>query len=405
MKQTLLIIGAGEEACEGIKIARKMSISLVIADGNPQAPGLAMADYKLIVSTYDYKQMLKDVLELENSGVIINGVIAMCADVPMTVARIALKFKLPGLSIDSAMWVSDKILMKQRLLEKGIPIPKFCQVESDTDFEELVSEVGMPFVIKPVDSRGARGVQIVESENQFSHAFFVAQNESPTSRVMVEEYLLGPQVSTETLIDNNKCYTIGFCDRNYEWLQKTKPFIIENGGDAPTSLTSEQQQDVTSTVEAAAQALNINCGVAKGDMVLTGDGAKVIEIAGRLSGGYFSTTQILLATGVNFVREAISLALGESLQKERIAIKYQKGVAIRYLDLKPGTIKTIKGIKRASQLRGVIKLSVHIEAGDNIPTLNSHVQRAGFVITQAETKKQAIQCARDALKTIKITYI
>ncbi|WP_244859309.1 hypothetical protein [Shewanella dokdonensis] len=63
--------------------------------------------------------------------------------------------------------------------------------------------------------------------------------------------------------------------------------MIENGGDSPTSQTIEVKQQVITTVERAAKALGIATGVAKGDMVFSNGQAKVIEIAGRLSGGTF----------------------------------------------------------------------------------------------------------------------
>ena len=404
MTKTLLIIGGGVEACEGIKIAKRMGLKLIVADSNPQAPGFQLADYKFNVSTYDYAEMINESFKLIDSGINIDGVIAMCADVPLTVAMIADKFELSGLSIQSAEWVSDKLLMKKQLAIKGIAIPKFMPIYSDTKFTDINNKLGIPFVVKPVDSRGARGVQLIENESQFFTAFITAELESPSARVMAEEYLSGPQVSTETLVDDGKCYTIGFCDRNYEWLERTKPFMIENGGDAPSLLSPEEQSLIVNSVEAAAKALNINSGVVKGDMVLTDNGAKVIEVAGRLSGGYFSTTQIPLATGVNFVEQAILLALGKKLKASELVIKNPKAVAIRYLDFKPGTIKNISGIDDARGSSGVKELSVSLNIGEKIKVLNNHTQRCGFVITQADSKADAIEYALSALAKIKVAY-
>jgi biotin carboxylase len=294
--------------------------------------------------------------------------------------------------------------MKEQLESLGIPIPKFKQVLHAKELTEIAKSFKTPFIIKPVDSRGARGVQLIENKNQYSIAFELAKKESPTGRVMVEEYLSGPQVSTETLIDRGKCYTLGFADRNYEWLEKTKPFMIENGGDSPSYLSKIQQQDITETVEKAALALGIFNGVAKGDMVLTEEGAKVIEIAGRLSGGYFSTTQIPLSTGVNFIEHAIKLALGEELDPKGITPTMRQGVAIRYLHLSRGLVKTIAGIEEANKMPGVEMLSIFIKPGDEIHDLNNHTQRIGFVITSGKTKQQAIDRAYGALASIKVEY-
>ncbi|MCL1040844.1 ATP-grasp domain-containing protein [Shewanella marisflavi] len=400
----LLIIGAGIEACEGINIAKSMGLKLIITDGNPKAPGLAMADWSIIASTYDGEAILAKVKHLIAQGIAVDGVIAMCADVPLSVATISNALKLPGLSLESAFWVSDKLAMKTRLADQGIPIPRFADVSDITSLNEKAKAIGFPLIIKPVDSRGARGVQLIEDLNTLKQAWTLASKESPTGRVMLEEYLPGPQFSTETLIDKGHCHTLGFADRNYEWLQRTKPFIIENGGDAPTGVSPNIKTEVIATVERAAAALNIQQGVAKGDMVYTQQGAKVIEIAGRLSGGFFSTTQIPLATGVNFVEKAIKLALGEALGEHEVTPTKDRAVAIRYLDLPPGKIETISGEAEARNAEGIEMLTLFIEPGSNIQPLANHTQRAGFVIACADDKQTAIDRACDALSKIQVKY-
>ncbi|WP_332706570.1 ATP-grasp domain-containing protein [Plesiomonas shigelloides] len=402
--KTILIIGAGVEACEGIKIAKSMGLSLIIADGNDKAPGFSMADWKIIASTYDGEEILKKTKNLIDEGVQVHGVMAMCADVPLSVAIISNALQLPGISIQSAIWVSDKLKMKERLKSEGIPIPNFADVSDKSILLVKANEIGFPLIIKPVDSRGARGVQLIESASQLTEAWTISANESPTSRVMIEEYLDGPQFSTETLIDNKKCYTLGFADRNYEWLEKTKPFIIENGGDSPTAVNDSIKNEIISVVEKAALALGINSGVAKGDMVYTNKGAKVIEIAGRLSGGYFSTTQIPLATGVDFVYHAIKIALGERINKSEVTPQYNNAVAIRYLTLPEGKVKRISGISNAEKAPGVEMLKVFIQEGSNVGSISNHTQRSGFVIATANDKYTAIKNANDALSMIKVEY-
>ncbi|WP_028768651.1 ATP-grasp domain-containing protein [Shewanella fidelis] len=402
--KNLLIIGAGIEACEGIKTAKAMGLTLIIADGNPQAPGLEMADWRIIASTYDGAAILEQVKALAEQGITLDGAIAMCADVPMSVATVTNALGLPGLSIESAFWVSDKLAMKDRLKAEGVAIPRYADVSDMTLLQARAEEIGLPLIIKPVDSRGARGVQLIEHFEQLAEAWQLAAQESPTARVMLEEYLAGPQFSTETLIDNGKAYTLGFADRNYEWLPRTKPFIIENGGDSPTAISDDVKLAVTETVEQAAACLGITQGVAKGDMVYTKDGAKVIEIAGRLSGGFFSTTQIPLATGVNFIEQAIKLALGYSLTTDAVTPTKNNAVAIRYLDLAPGKIRAINGLDKAYQTEGVEMLKLFINAGDIIQPLANHTQRAGFAIACGATKQQAIEKSLSALACITIEY-
>ncbi len=87
--------------------------------------------------------------------------------------------------------------------------------------------------------------------------------------------------------------------------------MIENGGDLPSYLSTSDQSLIIDTVESTAAALNIKNGVIKGDMVLSNGKPYIIEVAARLSGGYFCSHEIPHSTGVDFVGNAIRLALGE----------------------------------------------------------------------------------------------
>lgn len=402
--KTLMIIGAGIESYEGIQVAKNMGLKLIVADGSTSAPGLELADCKLNVSTYDGEKLLEHAKTLIQKGWAIDGVISMCADVPLSVATITNSLGLPGLSIESAFLVSDKLAMKDALSTANIPIPKYQAVNQYDDPNAIASTIGLPLVVKPVDSRGARGVQLVDDIDDIIEAIKHGESNSPTARAMVEEYIVGPQISTETLIENGDAFTIGFSDRNYADLNVTKPYFIENGGDAPSKLSQQEKDDVIQTVERAAKALEIHQGVAKGDMVLSPEGAKVIEIAGRLSGGYFSTVQIPLATGINFIECAIKLCLDEKLDRSILRSDNRCGVAIRYLPFKPGIVKHITGLDAAKQFKGVELLKLFIKEGSKLEQLENHTQRAGFVICTAPTKAEAIDRANQALSHIEIHY-
>ena len=117
---------------------------------------------------------------------------------------------------------------------------------------------------------------------------------------------------------NGRCFTPGFSDRNYEYLERYAPFFIENGGDLPSHLPPEIQEKVRDVVARAAAALGVTNGTVKGDIVVHKGEPYVIELAARLSGGFFCTREIPLNTGVDFIGAAIKLALGEPVTPEEL---------------------------------------------------------------------------------------
>lgn len=399
--RTLLVISGGVEAVPGIERAREMGLDVVVADGSPKAPGLALADHSLIVSTYDAEGVAQAATELARR-VPIHGVISMAADVPRTVAAVAGALGLPGISAETARLASDKLLMKERLREAGVPIPWFAPVDSPADLLAAVSERGYPLVVKPVDSRGARGVMRITEDVDAAWAYRHAVAQSPTSRVMVEEYVAGPQVSTESVILGADAATPGFVDRNYEHLTTFAPWMIENGGQQPSALDAEDRAAVSETAVRAARALGIERGTAKGDLVMGPEGPVVIEMAARLSGGWMATDQIPLATGIDLVGAAIRLALGEAVDVADVTPRFARGVAIRYFFPPPGHVVRIEGFDEATARPWVHRCSLSLGVGDVVPPVTDHTKRAGFVITTGETREEAVERACRVVDEVRI---
>ena len=402
MTKTIWIVGAGVEAIPGIKLAKKLGLNVIVSDGNPNAPGLKFADKSVITSTYDVEGTVSAAHEYHQNVNHIDGVICIATDVPLTVASVAEKLNLSGITTETARKCSDKFLMKESLLAGGIPISWFSLIKSVSELRSIISERGSSLVIKPVDSRGARGVIRITESLDLEWAFEYAKSISPTSRVMVEEFLEGQQYSTETIIMDEKNVTVGFAERNYEFLEELSPSIIENGGQQPAKIGKKELDSIVKLVEKSSQILGISNAISKGDVVMTKDGPKIIEIAPRLSGGYFSSDQIPLATGINIIEIAIRLSLGEKINKDKLFFRDQNAVAIRYFFPKPGKITSISNIDLFKNKSWVHKLDLFFGVGDVLEKIIDHTKRCGFVITTGNTRDEAVQRAKMVVKNVQI---
>lgn len=289
MTKTLLIVSGGIEAADAARRAKEMGCYVVVSDRDPHAPGFAYANSCLIADVYGANETAAAAERYHRKIRHIDGVICVAADAPLTVASVLKRLGLPGLSVESARLASDKLAMKECFARAGVAVPWFAAVDTPQALSRIAIERGRDLVIKPVDSRGSRGVQRVARVKDLGRAFTLAQSHSPTQRVMAEQYLEGPQVSTESIVVNGRCFTPGFSDRNYEYLERYAPFFIENGGDLPSRLAVDTQQKVKDLVARAAAALGIVNGTVKGDIVVHEGEPYVIELAARLSGGFFCT--------------------------------------------------------------------------------------------------------------------
>ena len=402
MGKTLLIVSGGIEAADAARRAKEMGHTVVVSDRDPEAPGFAFADSCLIADVYGPNETASAAERYSRKIRKIDGVICVAADAPLTAATVAQRLRLPGLPIHVAELACDKLAMKKAFRSAGVNVPWFAEVSTPQELQRIAIERGRDLVIKPVDSRGSRGVQRVAQVEDLGKAFLLARSHSPSERVMVEQYLEGPQVSTESIVLDGVCYTPGFSDRNYEYLEKYAPFFIENGGDLPSHLAPDIQQKVKELVGHAASAMGVTNGTVKGDIVVHRGEPYVIELAARLSGGFFCTREIPLNTGVDFIGAAINIALGDPVNPADLEPKQQHAVVQRYAFPSPGTVTKVDGAEAARAVPGIAEVVVTARAGDVIPPAGDKRPSAAMVLATGATHDAALKAANDALALIKI---
>jgi len=396
----LIMLGAGSEHVHAIKYAQSMGCLVLVLDRNPSAPGAAMADVFLPHCVYRHEEAVAGLAQWRENGGVPGGVLCVASDAPRTVAAIGEFFNLPAVSMETAHLATDKLAMKDRLAAHGIPVPWYAPLRDSTDLRRAFQERCNHLVIKPVDNRGARGVLHLSFRSDLDWAFDLACAQSPTGRVMVEEFLEGQQVSTEGLMIDGTAHIPGFADRNYEFIDRFAPHIIENGGDMPSLLPLAAQEAIRDLTGRAALALGLKHGPVKGDMLWHKEQAYVIEIAARHSGGYFVTHSIPWNTGVDLLGASIRMAMGEVLDPAELRPRQQKAVCQRYLFAEPGLVRSIEGVEEARRLPYVRYVEVRVKKGDVILPVTSHPARPGVVMAVAETREAAGRAALAAIRTI-----
>ena len=403
MQKTLLIISGGIEAADAARRAKELGYYVVVSDSDHMAPGFQYADSCLIADVYGAGETAAAAERFSRKIRKINGVICVAADAPVTAVTVAQRLGLPGISLETARLSQDKLALKQRFSECGVPVPWFAEVATPQALQRAAIEHGRDLVIKPVDSHGSSGAQRVADVADLDKAFWFARSHSPSERVMVEQYLHGANVSTESIIVNGVCHTLGLSDRNYDHLERYAPFFVENGDDFPSRLPEEIQSKVRSVVAAAAAALGVVNGTVQGDIVIQDGEPYVIALAARLSGGFYCTRKIPLHTGVDFLAAAIKLALGERVTPEELTPKHATAVVQRYAFPKAGEVIAISGSDEARSIVGVNDVIVTAKPGDVIPMAGDKHPSAAMILTTGTSHDEALRAANDALARLKIS--
>ena len=382
-------MGGNFESIPTILEAKK-NYQVIVVDKNKFAPGFKHTHLQINESIFDFRSIIK--ILKKKKYINIAGVMCASTDAPMSVYKISNYLNIKYYSYKTANFFSNKYLMKCELKKQNIPVPWFRKITKPIEIKKIL-KFKKKIVIKPCDSRGGRGVFLIDvNTNNIENLFNSSKGFTKLNYLIAEEFIEGQQFSTETIIYKNKYYTPGFCRRNYSGTRKYFPNLIENGGDQPVNIKKHIKDKITSLIEKTGKASGLNNGILKGDIVLSkNEEPYIIEVAGRLSGGWFASHQIPHATGVNIINAAIKIACFEKINLIDLKNKYQKSVGIRYFFPKIGILKKIIIPKNLIKNSNVIKLLFFKKRGSKITNIQSHPDRVGFVILKEKSRSRLIQ--------------
>lgn len=397
----MLIIGAGIEQVPAYESALAMGLAVVGSDMNPDAPAFALPVDKVIASTYDPAETLAAVRKYHDCEPI-DGVMTLACDVPLTVATVAEALQLPGISKQSAGLGTDKYDQICKFRADGLPVPEFALVDCVEDARALAEDWGYPVILKPRVGRGGRGVLRITGSQQLNRLYAEVSGLAGDGRVLIQEYLPGPQISSETIVVDGVTYTAMYSGRNYEHLEEFAPYIIENGGWLPALISTSEKEQLDRVVQAVADSYGIANGLIKGDLVLTPDGVKIIEFAARMGGGYTVSHSIPATHQVDLVAAAIRLALGLEIRTEELIPRYKQSAALRFFMPPPGVVREIRGLDRLAALDWVLLSRMYVGVGDVVESVTNHTQRSGCVIVLGKDHAEAEQRVKEAIDLVQI---
>ena len=74
-------------------------------------------------------------------------------------AQLREHFRIPGMGATTSRYFRDKLAMRIKAQEAGIPVPSFTSLFHDADISRYTEEVPAPWLIKPRSAASARGIR------------------------------------------------------------------------------------------------------------------------------------------------------------------------------------------------------------------------------------------------------
>ena len=339
---------------------------MIAVDRDPAAPGFRYADRRAIVSLDD-EPALERLAEAER----VQGVIAPGIDWAVgPAARIAARFGLPHpISPETAVLSSSKLRQRERLAQAGVPQTRWKIVTEPDD------EFGFPCVVKPPDRQGRRGLALVRSREELEAAVREALRASRSGLCLVEELAQGPEV-TVTAFSRRGVF---------------RPLTVMDRLPLAHLWPSHRGEWATAVAERAARALGIEEGPSSTQLRVGPEGPRVVELGARLGGGH-DAELCEAALGIDLNGLALSAALGEEIEPERLAVRPRvAGACVYFIAGEPGEPE---GVERAAGSSGVEWVRLYRGSG-----------RRGAVLATGPTREQALEWAARAAECIRFRTV
>ena len=286
------------------------------------------------------------------------------------------------------------------MAEHGFPCPRTVAFPADTNARELIGlieELDRPFLIKPSDSSGSKGITVLEDldPSRVGNALEAAKHFSRNRMLLAEEFInyeYPRVVGGDVFVKNGQIEFWGLMDCLRD---EGVASLVPVGEMYPSGLSSQQTQAVRQQLQEIVKSL----GLAFGEMnveIIIGNGGKphVLELGGR-AGGNMIPIQLSDVSGIDLVEANVRFAMGDSSMD--VAFEGNMSALATYM-LHSDRDGRFVGVEYSPEIEAhVYREILHVKRGDPIERLSDATKNFGQVFLRFDDADQM----REKLEHIK----
>ncbi len=288
--------------------------------------------------------------------------------------------RLAGNTPTSAGWCRDKFAMKRRIRGCGVRCADFARVNHRTTAGSLVARLGLPMVLKPVASSGARGTTTAHQFEEVRRAL------QPGS--LAESYVHGLEMSVESFVSDGR---IVFTNPT-EYLLPLWANVV------PATLSAEQYAAVEALNRSVIHALAIRQGMTHLELFLTADGPVFSEIALRPPGGYLMD---LIGRAYDFDAWEALLRL-ELRQTVQWPARVRRHAGVWLLHPGGGTVSKVRGLRAARATHGIEVVHCRVNPGDTLQRREGSGECVAHLVASGATRQEVVTSLQVARRSLVI---
>lgn len=391
-ERTLLVVSASGEAVPVVAALRSLGCRVVACDGSPEAPALHAADAGILAAVDDPDAVV-EAARAYGLRARLAGVLAVGVEVPCTVAAVADALGLPGPGLATAAVLGDRLRLRQRLRDAGVPVPWSAAVPDPDALCRLAGRRDGDVVVRATE-RHVAGVVRLGAGADPAWAFARAALSSPAGRVMVEDFVPGPELVAEVAVVDGRPTLVALGDRVRI---EAGPFLVAESVSWPSGVHRALEERVAALAGAAAAVAGIARGLVRATVVVAPQGPILLALATALPGGFAATHGIPRATGTDVLEVAVRLACGDEAPLLPPRPAAGRGACCRALFAGAGVVTAVRGAAAAAAVDGVLGVDVRVVPGADVrpPTARRHAVAEVVAIgaTAADARARAANAA------------
>ena len=375
-KPTILFLGASADQSSSYRAAQKLGFHLIGIDGNPDAYAFRMADETYTVSVRDHEN-IRSLLK----GRKIDAIYSQASDAArMSEYHLARAFKTPKrVSMESVKASMDKSYFLRTLKQLGLPSHRQLNGQDPDELKAKVEQWTYPFVVKPNDSSGSKGLTVVYSEEALDAALSDARNVSVTNTMVCEELVTGIHYSIDPFIHDHRVEFMAVSGK----LMTKHPLMIPMHYVMPISIPSSLEKAMKEHVERICGGLDIQAGPITCDVVVRDDNQIHFIEMGARAGGNGISLMVDHAYGVDYASAAIRLHAGWSASARPRFSRHVSLMAIA--SPVSGRFRSIEGLDALIDEEIIESHLLFCQAGEAVNHLRSSADKIGFIIVKGDS--------------------
>src|SRR5213083_1798748 len=371
-----------------VEAARRLGVELTVASERPSTFEGAQPAAFLTLDFAAPERAAEQAAEFARRHPVA-GVVGVDDDTAVVAAAIAGRLELTGNPVAAALAARDKHMQRVELARHGAPVPRFELHGLGEDVTDFAARLRYPCVLKPLRLAASRGVIRADDPAGFAAAFqrvgrILAQPDVVgcgdwTSRVLVEDFIPGPEVALEGLVVAGRLHVLALFDKPDPL---DGPFFEESIYTTPSRLPTDVQQAIAHIVSLAAASLQLREGPVHAELRVNDQGPWMLEIAGRSIGGLCSTV-LEFGSGMCLEELILRQAIGDeitSIEREG----YAAGVMMIPIPT-AGMLKAVYGVDDALTVPQITGVEITAKLHHPLVPLPEGASYLGFIFARGDS--------------------